>query len=36
MFVISANHVLLVQRQLGTKVGSGGSTGYQYLRATVR
>lgn len=30
-----SNHVLLVQRMLGTKSGSGGSSGYQYLRATV-
>jgi len=29
------NHVMLVQRQLGTKLGSGGSSGYQYLRSTV-
>ncbi|XP_057314135.1 tryptophan 2,3-dioxygenase-like isoform X1 [Hydractinia symbiolongicarpus] len=30
-----SNHVLLVQRQLGTKTGTGGSSGYRYLRATV-
>jgi len=30
-----SNHVMLVQRMLGTKAGSGGSSGYQYLRATV-
>uniref|UniRef100_A0A1I8JP70 Tryptophan 2,3-dioxygenase n=1 Tax=Macrostomum lignano TaxID=282301 RepID=A0A1I8JP70_9PLAT len=29
------NHVLLVQRMLGTKIGTGGSSGYQYLRSTV-
>jgi hypothetical protein len=27
-------HALMVQRQLGSKVGTGGSSGYQYLRAT--
>eukprot|EP00112_Aurelia_sp_Birch-Aquarium-sp1_P019914 Seg5021.1 transcript_id=Seg5021.1/GoldUCD/mRNA.D3Y31 product="Tryptophan 2 3-dioxygenase" protein_id=Seg5021.1/GoldUCD/D3Y31 len=29
------NHVMLVQRQLGSKVGTGGTSGYQYLRSTV-
>ena len=29
-------HVMLVQRQIGTKIGTGGSSGYQYLRATIR
>ncbi|CAH1778039.1 unnamed protein product [Owenia fusiformis] len=29
------NHVMLVQRMLGSKVGTGGSSGYQYLRSTV-
>lgn len=27
---------MLVQRQIGTKIGTGGSSGYQYLRATIR
>ena len=30
-----SDHVLLVQRQIGSKVGTGGSSGYRYLRATV-
>ncbi|KAI1721496.1 tryptophan 2,3-dioxygenase domain-containing protein [Ditylenchus destructor] len=29
------NHVMLVQRMLGSKQGSGGSSGYLYLRTTV-
>jgi len=29
------NHVMLVQRMLGSKQGSGGSSGYMYLRTTV-
>nr|KAF6350321.1 tryptophan 2,3-dioxygenase [Myotis myotis] len=29
------NHVCLVHRMLGTKAGTGGSSGYQYLRSTV-
>ncbi|XP_065058456.1 tryptophan 2,3-dioxygenase-like [Rhopilema esculentum] len=29
------NHVMLVQRQLGSKVGTGGTSGYQYLKSTV-
>ncbi|XP_064608140.1 tryptophan 2,3-dioxygenase-like [Liolophura sinensis] len=29
------NHVLMVQRMLGSKVGTGGSSGYQYLRSTI-
>jgi tryptophan 2,3-dioxygenase len=28
-------HALMVQRMIGTKMGTGGSTGYNYLRATV-
>ena len=28
-------HVLLVQRQIGSKVGTGGSSGYLYLRSTL-
>ncbi len=28
-------HALMVQRMIGTKLGTGGSTGYSYLRATV-
>ncbi|CAD5217347.1 unnamed protein product [Bursaphelenchus okinawaensis] len=29
------NHVMLVQRMLGAKQGTGGSSGYLYLRSTV-
>ena len=29
-------HVLLVQRMIGSKMGTGGSSGYQYLRSTLR
>eukprot|EP00054_Salpingoeca_dolichothecata_P026227 m.186590 g.186590 ORF g.186590 m.186590 type:complete len:380 (-) comp25594_c0_seq1:208-1347(-) len=29
------NHVSMVQRMIGSKLGTGGSSGYQYLRATV-
>lgn len=29
------NHVILVQRMLGCKQGTGGSSGYMYLRSTV-
>ncbi|XP_034626864.1 tryptophan 2,3-dioxygenase isoform X1 [Trachemys scripta elegans] len=29
------NHVCLVHRMLGSKAGTGGSSGYQYLRSTV-
>jgi tryptophan 2,3-dioxygenase len=28
-------HALMVHRMIGTKMGTGGSTGYNYLRATV-
>lgn len=28
------NHALLAQRQVGSKVGTGGSSGYSYLRST--
>ncbi|CAF4636675.1 unnamed protein product [Rotaria sp. Silwood1] len=28
------NHVILVQRQIGNKQGTGGSAGYSYLRST--
>jgi tryptophan 2,3-dioxygenase len=28
------NHALLVQRQVGNKAGTGGSSGYSYLRST--
>ncbi|MGH2807716.1 MAG: tryptophan 2,3-dioxygenase [Actinomycetota bacterium] len=28
-------HVLMVERQIGTKTGTGGSTGAEYLRATL-
>jgi len=27
---------MMVQRMIGSKYGTGGSSGYQYLRATVR
>lgn len=30
-----SNHVMLVQRMIGSKVGTGGSSGYQYLRSTI-
>ncbi len=26
---------MLVQRMIGSKIGTGGSSGYQYLRSTV-
>jgi len=29
------NHVMLVQRMLGSKQGTGGSSGYMYLRSTI-
>ncbi|XP_031549728.1 tryptophan 2,3-dioxygenase-like [Actinia tenebrosa] len=29
------NHLMLVQRTIGTKAGTGGSSGYQYLRSTI-
>lgn len=29
------NHSTVVQRMIGSKMGSGGSSGYQYLRSTV-
>ncbi|ESO07176.1 hypothetical protein HELRODRAFT_185454 [Helobdella robusta] len=29
------NHVTMVQRMIGSKIGTGGSSGYLYLRATV-
>jgi len=28
------NHLILVQRQIGNKQGTGGSAGYSYLRST--
>lgn len=28
-------HVQMVQRIIGSKVGTGGSSGYQYLRSTI-
>ena len=32
----SDNHVIMVQRMLGSQqMGSGGSSGYQYLRSTL-
>ena len=33
---VSDNHVMLVQRMLGSsQLGTGGSSGYQYLRSTL-
>ncbi|XP_041034065.1 tryptophan 2,3-dioxygenase A [Carcharodon carcharias] len=29
------NHVCMVQRMIGSKAGTGGSSGYQYLRSTM-
>lgn len=29
------NHLMMVQRMIGSKVGTGGTSGYQYLRSTV-
>ena len=29
------NHATLVQRQVGSKSGTGGSSGYGYLKATM-
>jgi len=29
------NHVVLIQRMIGTKIGTGGSSGFTYLRSTV-
>jgi tryptophan 2,3-dioxygenase len=31
----SARHVLMVERQIGSKTGTGGSSGAQYLRSTL-
>nr|CAD2180239.1 unnamed protein product [Meloidogyne enterolobii] len=31
-FVEKDNHLMLVQRMLGSKIGTGGSSGYMYLR----
>jgi len=34
---ISDNHVIMVQRMIGSaQLGTGGSSGYQYLRSTLR
>ena len=36
IFLTIDNHVILVQRMLGSQqMGSGGSSGYQYLRSTL-
>lgn len=35
-FYISDSHVCLVHRMIGSKSGTGGSSGYFYLRSTVR
>jgi tryptophan 2,3-dioxygenase len=32
---ISDNHVLMVHRMIGSKQGTGGSSGYDYLKSTV-
>lgn len=32
----SDNHVCMVHRMIGNKSGTGGSSGYHYLRSTVR
>ncbi|KAJ7323088.1 tryptophan 2,3-dioxygenase [Desmophyllum pertusum] len=29
------NHLMMVQRMIGSKLGTGGTSGYQYLRSTV-
>lgn len=29
------NHLMMVQRMIGSKMGTGGTSGYQYLRSTV-
>jgi len=31
-----SNHYLMVQRMLGTKIGTGGSSGQEYLKSTIR
>jgi tryptophan 2,3-dioxygenase len=31
----SARHVLMVDRQIGAKTGTGGSSGAEYLRTTL-
>lgn len=37
MGLISDNHVMMVQRMIGSQtLGTGGSSGYQYLRSTLR
>jgi tryptophan 2,3-dioxygenase len=28
-------HVMMVHRMIGTKIGTGGSSGYAYLRSTL-
>lgn len=33
---VSDNHVCMVHRMIGSKAGTGGSSGYHYLRSTVR
>jgi tryptophan 2,3-dioxygenase len=35
-FLYLDNHLILVQRQIGNKQGTGGSAGYSYLRSTCR
>lgn len=34
--LVSDNHVCMVHRMIGNKCGTGGSSGYHYLRSTVR
>lgn len=37
MNLMTDNHVMLVQRMIGSQqIGTGGSSGYQYLRSTLR
>lgn len=35
-FYFSVSHVCLVHRMIGSKSGTAGSSGYYYLRSTVR
>lgn len=30
------NHVMMVQRMIGSKMGLGGTSGYHYLKSTIR
>lgn len=33
---LADDHSMMVQRMIGSKVGTGGSSGYQYLKSTIR